>query len=149
MSQEPPSGRRRLTKSHDRKLGGVAGGLAEYFEIDPTLVRVLWVVALFLPPIGGGAAVAYIIMWFVMPDAEGERPASPRASSSPSSRRGDGEGVDGSLLVGIIIVAVGLMLLLRQSWVWMPFWGWAGFSLFWPLALILLGAWVIYSARRN
>lgn len=146
MDNEPPSGRPRLTKSHDSKLGGVAGGLADYFDLDPTLVRVLWVVALFVPAIGFGAVIAYVIMWFVMPDAEGERPASDPASRSGSARGG---GMDSSLLLGIIIVAVGLMLLLRQSWIWMPFFAWGGFSLFWPAVLILLGAFIIYSARRR
>ncbi len=142
MSQEPPSGRKRLTKGFDRKLGGVAGGFAEYFELDPTLVRVLWVVALFIPAIGFGAVIAYVIMWFVMPDPEGEPPP-------PSERGAAGGGMDSSMLLGILILAVGLMLLLRQGWVWMPFIGWGGFALFWPAVLILVGVFIIYSARQR
>ena len=48
----------------DKMLGGVAGGLAEYFDIDSTLVRVLFIVVVFL---GGGGIIAYIILWIVVP----------------------------------------------------------------------------------
>ncbi len=40
MTQSSP---RRLMRSHDRVLGGVAGGLAEYLDVDPTIVRLVWV----------------------------------------------------------------------------------------------------------
>jgi len=49
---------------HDRWLAGVAGGMAEYFEIDPTVVRVLWILSAFL---GGFTILLYIILAFVMP----------------------------------------------------------------------------------
>ena len=57
---------KRLYKSKfDRKILGVCGGVAEYFNIDPTLVRVLWVLAtLFL----GGGLIAYIIAAILMPE---------------------------------------------------------------------------------
>lgn len=58
---------RRLTKSQDQKmLFGVCGGLAEYFAVDPTLVRLLFV---FLAIIAVGTPIlVYIILAFVMPD---------------------------------------------------------------------------------
>ncbi|HSP87714.1 MAG TPA: PspC domain-containing protein [Ignavibacteriaceae bacterium] len=51
--------------SKDKMLGGVAAGLADYFNIDPTLVRVLFVVILFL---GGTGILAYIVMWIIVPE---------------------------------------------------------------------------------
>ena len=48
----------------DSKIGGVCAGLAEYFNIDPTLVRLLWVL---LALVFGGGVLAYIIFWIVMP----------------------------------------------------------------------------------
>ncbi|MEX2372260.1 MAG: PspC domain-containing protein, partial [Dehalococcoidia bacterium] len=124
MTNEPPDGRRRLTRGHDRKLGGVAGGLAEYFDTDPTLIRVLFVVGLFLPGLGFGVVLAYLVMWVIMPAPEGEPP--PRTAS-------DGRGgMDPAMLLGIVVIAVGVLLLLRSSWVWAPWFGWGGFALFWP-----------------
>ena len=57
---------KKLHKSQvDKKLCGVCGGLAEYFNIDPTLVRLLWI----LFSLAGGAGVlAYIIAAVIMPD---------------------------------------------------------------------------------
>jgi len=49
----------------DRKIAGVCGGIAEYFDIDPTLVRLGWILFLFA---GGSGILAYIIAWIVMPD---------------------------------------------------------------------------------
>jgi len=58
---------KRLQKSQtEKKLCGVCGGIAEYFNIDPTLVRLLWV----LFSLAGGAGIlAYIIAAVIMPDA--------------------------------------------------------------------------------
>jgi phage shock protein C len=58
--------KRLYRSSRDRMLGGVAGGLAEYFEIDSTLVRILFVITLF---IGGTGILAYILLWIVVPEA--------------------------------------------------------------------------------
>ncbi|MFH1450659.1 MAG: PspC domain-containing protein [archaeon] len=49
----------------DRKIAGVCGGLAEYFEVDPTLVRLLWVVFTLC---GGAGLLAYIIAWIIIPE---------------------------------------------------------------------------------
>lgn len=76
----PPATRPRLTRSLiDRRLAGVCGGLAEYFNVDATLVRVVWAILSVVP---GGlvfGVLAYLIAWFIMPAqhvpalAEGER----------------------------------------------------------------------------
>lgn len=49
----------------DRKIGGVCGGLGEYFGIDPTLVRLLFVLGLLFV---GGTLLAYLILLIVIPD---------------------------------------------------------------------------------
>ncbi len=58
---------KRLTRSAtDRKLAGVCAGLAEYFGIDPTAVRIGWVVFCLL---GGSGVLAYILCAILMPEA--------------------------------------------------------------------------------
>ena len=49
----------------DRRIWGICGGLAEYFDMDPTLLRVIAVVSLF---VGSAGFWAYIIMRFVVPE---------------------------------------------------------------------------------
>ena len=56
---------KKLTRSEDRKLLGVCGGIAEYFELDPTIVRLLWVLFCLL---GGSGILAYIIEALIMPE---------------------------------------------------------------------------------
>ena len=56
---------RKLYRSRtNRKLAGVCGGLAEYFNTDATLIRVLFVV---LAVLGGSGLVIYLAMWAIVP----------------------------------------------------------------------------------
>jgi phage shock protein C len=66
---------RRLYRSRqDRMLGGVSAGLAAYFDIDPVLVRLLWVVGAVFT--GGLLALAYILLWIIVPAEDYAGPAS-------------------------------------------------------------------------
>lgn len=56
---------KRLTKSTDKKLFGVCGGLGSYFDIDPTLVRIGFLVAFFM---FGTGLLLYLIMAVIMPN---------------------------------------------------------------------------------
>ena len=56
---------KRLYKSNENKmLDGVCGGIAEYFNVDPTLVRLAWVV---FSALGGSGIIAYIIAAIIIP----------------------------------------------------------------------------------
>jgi phage shock protein C len=66
---------KRLQRSRTEKMiGGVCGGLGEYFEIDPTVIRVLWVA---INAAGGAGIILYLILWVVMP----EQPPAPLGPS--------------------------------------------------------------------
>ena len=59
---------KKLTRSRtDRKLVGVCGGIAEFFDVDVTVIRILWVLATFL---GGSGLLAYIICALLMPEGD-------------------------------------------------------------------------------
>lgn len=64
---------RRLYRSeHDRLLTGLSGGMADYFDVDPTLMRLLWVLlAIFT---GGVAIIVYFVMVVVVPTGAGPAP---------------------------------------------------------------------------
>ncbi|MFH0917123.1 MAG: PspC domain-containing protein [bacterium] len=56
---------KRLQRSRTEKMvGGVCGGLAQYFDVDPTIVRILWVIITLL---GGAGIILYIVLWVIMP----------------------------------------------------------------------------------
>jgi phage shock protein C len=59
----------------DRMLAGVAGGVAERLDADPSIIRVVW--ALLVVLTGGVALVAYVVMAFVVPEAPDDRPVGP------------------------------------------------------------------------
>jgi len=56
---------KRLTRSKEKMIAGVAGGLANYLDIDPTIIRILFVVIAFA---GGASLLAYLIMWIIVPE---------------------------------------------------------------------------------
>jgi phage shock protein C len=57
---------KRLFRSRqDRMLGGVCGGLAEYLGLDPTVVRLVFLLLFFL---GGQGLLVYLIMWLIVPE---------------------------------------------------------------------------------
>lgn len=58
--------RKRLTRSNDKMIAGVLAGLGNYFDVDPTIVRIGYVV-LSIASIGFPGIIAYLIMWAVIP----------------------------------------------------------------------------------
>ena len=67
--------KRLVRSSTDCKIAGVCGGLADYFDVDPMIVRLVWVLLFFFAGTGG---LAYIILWIVLPIA----PTGVRATSA-------------------------------------------------------------------
>ena len=59
-----PPVRRLMRSSRDKKIGGVCAGLADYFDMDATIVRIVWLLAIL---VGGTGFLAYLILWIVLP----------------------------------------------------------------------------------
>lgn len=75
VSEAPPiasRGYRRLARSADRRVAGVCGGLAEYFEVDATVVRIVAVMLAVYPGALVGGGLAYGIAWLLMPPSPGQ-----------------------------------------------------------------------------
>ena len=60
-----PARKRLVRSTNDRKVAGVCAGLADYFDLDATLIRVLWVVAVLC---AGTGLLAYVILWIAVPE---------------------------------------------------------------------------------
>ena len=156
---------RRLYRcTHDRRIAGVASGVAEYFDVDPTIVRILWVLSIFF---GGLGLLLYIAMAIIVPlepetgigpnQLPGESVAGdptggdPTASSTnwhavPSDhrhpRRGGGTG---TIFVGMILVLFGALALVDT---FLPAWADGGHFL-WPAFILGIGALLLASAVRR
>ncbi len=146
----------------DKMLSGVSGGLAEYFNIDSTLIRVLFVLTIFL---GGGGIIAYIILWIITP----ERPfviTPPPASKNSGEKKEDQINSDSensssndyfaayqktfneqkqnrAIWGGIILILLGGLFLLDN---FIPRFD---FGDFWPLILIGVGAAILINANNK
>ena len=59
------SSKRLYRSTTNRKIAGVCGGLGEYFDIDPTIIRIVWVAL----ALGAGVGlIAYVIFWIIVPE---------------------------------------------------------------------------------
>ena len=108
----------------DRKIAGVAGGLGRHLNIDPTILRVLFVVLVFF---GGAGLLLYGAAWLLIPE-EGSDEAT--ISTSPSTRN----------TVLIVVGVLAALLLIGDSW--------GGFGFPWPLAIIALVV-VLFMVNRD
>lgn len=97
----PPPGPRRLMRSSNRKIAGVASGIAEYFAVDPVIVRLAFVVGLFA---GGVGLVAYIAAWVVLPAPE----SSPREHSYRN--------VDPTTLFALLLLVIAAWIGFADPW---------------------------------
>jgi phage shock protein C len=85
---------KRLYRSKtDKQVAGICGGLAEYFDIDPVLVRIGFAVA----GVMGWGVVLYFIMWFVVPEEGAEAKATSSAVQIAEERYARGEITDEEL----------------------------------------------------
>lgn len=141
--QAPPA--RALTRSRDRMLGGVAAGLGEYFDIDPTLVRLGIVLATLLS--GGIVLVAYIALWIIMPEPPAALLlAAPEAGARPATT--GPRNSNGAFILGVILIAIGGIALMSQF----PMFHLIGSGLariWWPSMLILVGTVLILARARD
>jgi len=140
--------KRLYRSSRTKVIGGVCGGLGEYFDIDPTLIRLFAVLALFFSD--GAVFIAYIIGWIIMPlrepeNAPADGAAEPTAPPPPMSPPTPIDPTWHSFLPGVILVAFGGMLLVREYFYWYDM------GDVWPVLLIILGLGLIIfkGTRRN
>ena len=126
---------KKLYRSRDNKiLGGVCMGIANYFGVDVTLIRLLWIVVGFW---GGIGFPAYIVAWIIIPE-------EPAGGEAIDITPGQGSRGADTRTIGLIIVAVGLYLLLRQ---FIPTFFFEMY--FWPLLIVAIGLFVMFGGFRG
>lgn len=138
--------RRLYRDARNKMIGGVCTGLADYFNIDPVLIRLVFVILTLHHGIG---ILAYIILWIVVPQridlamAEGpvqeSVPETPveDLKTEPNEKKESGKG---SLIGGIVLIVIGLVFLLDN---FIPSFG---FDDFWPLLLVAIGGGMLWNS---
>ena len=158
---------KRLYRSQtDRMIWGVCGGLAKYFEMDPTIIRIIFVVLIFANGVG---ILAYIIMAIVVP-LQGSKATAPKETikenveeiKSTATELGreirstfageETKPEEASEIshrrrnfFGIILIVLGLLFLMSS----LDLFAWFRWSYLWPLILVAVGLVIIFSARRK
>ena len=138
---------------HDRRLAGVAAGVAEFLDLDPTLVRVLWFVSAFF---GGISIVLYIGLALIVPleslsDVPGgdaaAAEAGPDVPATPEGHRHRRTRGTGRLttFAGIVLVFFGALALLN---VLLPDWA-HSWRYLWPVFILGIGALLIAGGLRR
>ena len=127
---------------HDQRIAGVASGLAEYFDIDPTIVRVGWVLTFLM---GGLGLVLYIVMAIIVPlEPEGDHAMdqTPLPVSHRHASRGTGRA---ATFFGALLILFGALALVD---VFLPSWADGGRFL-WPAFILGIGTILVVTAVRS
>ncbi len=133
----------------NKVIGGVCSGLANYFDIDASLVRLLFA---FMFLCASAGFWLYIILWVVVPAGDSTQNGSSSFVSSDGttevSSETQGEGLKtskskGSLVAGLILIGIGVLALLHR---YVPQISW---ETAWPILLILLGLFLIVPSNRS
>ncbi len=129
--------------TQNKVIGGVCSGLGAYFDIDPAIIRALFVLFFFC---AGSGMLAYLIMWIVMPARRNDAPkadnfytndaneTSEEQQMTQTPKAGDHKS---ALVIGFLFIGVGICFLLGNL---IPAFDW---NTFWPLILIAFGLMLI------
>ncbi len=131
----------------DHILGGVCGGLADFFDVDSTLVRIIFVL---LTIFGGSGIIIYLLLWVIVPtesnvsgvftkefmrDNINEIKDRTRSFAYEFRDATRDRGKNSRNFAGLFILVLGLLFLLQN----LGFLGRYGFDHFWPILLIIIG----------
>lgn len=157
--------RKRLFRSTtDKKIGGVCGGLAEYFDMDPLLIRLLFII---LVIVAGGGVLLYIILWIITPEKpvfsdqpqnrpnmenQQENQEIPKDSyenhpkEAPIKHDSGERRHKGSLIGALVLITLGALFLADE---FIPH---INFGDLWPIILIVIGIGLLLNSvtgKRN
>ncbi len=138
----------------NRILGGVCGGIGDYFDIDPVLIRLVFVL---LTIAGGAGVLVYVISWIIIPE-EPERLERDNEKSGTEQihekaaefakeiketvQKNNGKDNEGRIITGLVILALGFLFLFQNVFhfnVW---------SIFWPVILIAIGLVIATGSKK-
>ncbi len=131
---------KKLKRSSSNKvIGGVCGGIGEYFEIDPVFVRII--VVLLAMGTGGAGFIAYIIAMVIMPKDEVQFHVNEQGETVPVEDIPNEYSSWNKYLPGMLLICIGVIWLVRENFYWFHM------DEFWPLLLVLSGLFLIFRKK--
>lgn len=118
----------------DSIIAGVCGGIAEYFQLDSTLVRLLAILVVFL---GGAGVIAYIVAWIIIPQNPEQETEPVELNDAPSEDSQVDKDSKRHIWGGFVLIALGLFFLARS------FFPRLMVVSLWPIILIGVGIFLI------
>lgn len=116
----------------DCKVGGVCAGLAEYFNIDATIVRIIAILLIFADGVG---LIGYIIAWIIVPRRPLDTAMEVTQPETLPEKKPETNGTGLNIMIpGAILIIIGLLFLIKNNW-----WWWFDFGDLWPILLIVIG----------
>ena len=157
------SAKRLFRSRKDGLIAGVCGGLAEYFDVDPSLVRLVFILAIFL---GGAGLVVYLVAWLIVPEnpeqsatdsfvknqqMKEEVVGELRRLGSSLAEKFEATVEDGeerperrsTVFVGLALIVIGAAFFLKN------FIPWLDLESLWPVLLIGVGVLLLIGAARR
>jgi phage shock protein C len=133
---------KKLYRSREHAMiGGVCAGIAEYFDTDPSLIRLALVLLFFA---GGVGILAYIVAWIIVPQkpliTAKTSETNPAEEQAATTSNDSVEEINRPRFVlGLILIALGGLFLLGSLHVW----HWFSFFRLWPMILIIIGIMIV------
>ena len=142
---------KRLYRSRKKKvIAGICGGLGDHLDIDPVILRIIFVLITIFHGIG---ILIYIIMWIVIPEESYSPPSTAEAATEPESpanseekarelpneKNGGNSSSGGRIVFGVILILVGLVFLSER---YLPFFD---FEFVFAIGLIALGLSLLFN----
>lgn len=143
---------KKFARSKDRKIAGVCGGIAEYLNIDPVIVRAVFLCLLFF---GGSGFIIYLILLVVMPEQDPNYTGYVEVNEEEEKKTENTEPENimneipkkalntGSLIFGLLLILAGVFFFLRNFF---PFFR---FEYWFPLVLIVVGILLISFSKKS
>ena len=119
----------------DRVIAGVCGGVAEYFDIDATIVRLAWALTVL---VGGFGILAYIISLIIIPE-------EPKGKSKKKETKVNINEKEGMIIGGLALLFFGLIFLTSALGIF----SWGIWKYIWPSILIFIGLILVLFPKRS
>lgn len=138
---------KKLYRSREnRVIAGVCGGLGEYFNIDPVIIRIILLLMFFLQGMG---IMLYIIAWIIIP-AHNEEEEHQTSETHTGNTNHEFQSRS-ALIVGIFLVLIGVFFLIKNFWFYeyLRVWGEYSLKYIFPLLLVITGIYLLVRSKTK